>query len=121
MQQMIKFTIPLKVNSNLGMNKIYAGKHWTKRNADSKEIHDITRIHMKLQKVPQKLFTEPVAIHISYNSKLDLDNHGYLTKMIVDSLKGYLIEDDSRKYVQVLIQDFHSGKDVKVEVWGLSE
>jgi Holliday junction resolvase RusA-like endonuclease len=72
---------------------------------------------MKLQKVPQKIFTVPVAIHLSYNSRLDLDNHGYLAKMIVDALKGYLIEDDDRKHVQALIQDFHGGKDIKVEVW----
>lgn len=118
---MIKFTIPLKVNSQYGLNKIYSGQHWRKRQTTADEIHTLVRIHMKLQKVPQILFKEPVAIHISYNSRLDLDNHGYLTKMIVDALKDYLIVDDSRKHVQVLIQDFHGGKDIKVEVWGLSE
>ena len=118
---MIKFTIPLKVNSNYGMNKIYAGRHWTKRNADSEEIYTLVRIHMKLQNVPQILFKCPVAIHISYNSRLDIDNHGYLTKMIIDSIKGYLIEDDNRKFVKALIQDFHSGKDVIVEIWEVEE
>lgn len=118
---MIKFTIPLKVNSQYGLNKIYSGQHWRKRQETADEIHTLTRIHMKLQKVPQKLFKEPVAIHLSYNSKLDLDNHGYLAKMIIDALKGYLIENDDRKYVKALIQDFHSGKDVLVEIWEVGE
>ena len=103
---MIKFTIPLKVNSQYGLNKIYSGQHWRKRQETADEIHTL-----------QKLFKEPVAIHLSYNSKLDLDNHGYLAKMIIDALKGYLIENDDRKYVKALIQDFHSGKDVLVEIW----
>lgn len=114
---MIKFTIPLKVNSNYGLNKIYSGIHWRKRQQTADEIHTLVQIHMKLQKIPQKLFKKPVSIHISFNSKLDIDNHGYLTKMIVDALKGYLIKDDSRKYVTCLIQDFYNGKDITVELW----
>ena len=38
-----------------------------------------------------------------------------------DALKGYLIENDDRKYVKALIQDFHSGKDVLVEIWEVGE
>ena len=47
---MIKFTIPLTVNANYGLNKIYSGQHWRKRQATAEEIHTLTRIHMKLQK-----------------------------------------------------------------------
>lgn len=34
---------------------------------------------------------------LSYNSRLDIDNHGYLSKLIIDGLKGYLLEDDRPK------------------------
>ena len=36
---MIKFSIPVKVNGNLGLNKIYAGVHWSKRAKDAEYIH----------------------------------------------------------------------------------
>lgn len=114
---MISFIIPLKVNSEYGLNKIYVGVHWAKRNKTAEEIHDLVQMSMMAQRIPRKKFDKPVAIHISYNSGLDIDNHGYLSKLLVDGLKGYLIEDDSRKYVTCLIQDFHSGKDIIVEIW----
>ncbi|MDW5300738.1 MAG: hypothetical protein SA378_11490 [Sedimentibacter sp.] len=114
---MIKFTVDLKVNGNYGMNKIYSGKHWSKRNADAEEIHDLVYYSMMQQNVPPVIFKKPVVIQMNYNSNLDIDNHGYLTKMIVDGLKGYLIKDDKRKYVNEIRQKFHDGKDVIVEIW----
>jgi len=96
---LISFIIPLKVNSKYGLNKIYAGVHWAKRNKTAEEIHDLVQMSMMAQRVPRKLLTKPVVISISYNSKLDCDNHGYLTRMIIDRIKSFLIEDDSRKYV----------------------
>ena len=67
--------------------------------------------------VPKRIFDCPVVIDIAYNSKLDIDNHGYLSKLIVDGMKGYLIHEDSRKYVQGLIQRFHEeGEQIIIRV-----
>jgi hypothetical protein len=117
---MIKFTIPLKIDKRYGLND-NKGKHWGKIDKLMNEVHESTYYTMLDQEVPKKLFKRPVAIHISYNSNLDIDNHGLVTKWIIDILKGYLIVDDSRKYLKVLIQDFHSGKDVLVEIWEMEE
>ena len=34
---MIRFTIPLKVNAEYGLNKVYAGVHWSKRKKQAEE------------------------------------------------------------------------------------
>ena len=57
---MIKFTVPLKVNGQYGMNKIYAGIHWTKRQKQAKEIHELMYYSMMAQHVPKKLFKRPI-------------------------------------------------------------
>jgi hypothetical protein len=118
---MVSFIVPLKVNAQYGLNKIYSGTHWNNRKKVAEEIHELVFYSLKQQKIPRCLFVNPVGICISYNSKLDCDNHGYLTKMIIDALKGYLIEDDDRKHVKEIRQRFHSGRDVVVEVWEMNE
>ena len=118
---MIRFIIDLKVNAQYGLNKIYSGKHWTKRKADAEEIHELVYYSMMQQNVPPVLYKKPVIIQLSYNSNLDCDNHGYLTKLIVDGMKGYLLKDDSKKYVKGVYQTYLEGKKIDygvlVEVW----
>lgn len=47
---------------------------------------------------------------------MDIDNHAYMGKMIVDGLKGYLLTDDSRKYVRGVVHRFHDRDCVLVQV-----
>lgn len=64
-----------------------------------------------------KPFEKPVEIKIRYNTRLDIDNTGYISKMIIDSLKGYIIIDDDKRYIQRLITEFQTeSKNVIVEV-----
>lgn len=114
---MIKFTVPLKVDGKYGMNEIYKGIHWTKRNKTAEEIHELVYYSMMQQNVPPVIFKKPVTIQFSFNSNLDLDNHGYIVKLVIDGLKGYLIQDDSRKYVTEIRQKFYDGKDILIEIW----
>ena len=51
-----------------------------------------------------------------YNSRLDCSNHGYITKLIEDGLKGWVIEDDDRMHVKGIYQGFWQGEGVKVRV-----
>jgi len=118
---LVRFILPLKVNAQYGLNKIYSGVHWNSRKKIAEEIHELVFYSLKQQRVPKRIFLKPVGISISYNSRLDCDNHGFLTKMIIDGLKGYLIEDDDRRHVKEIRQRFHSGKDVVVEVWSIEE
>ena len=108
--------IPLKVDSRLGLNKQYSGKHWSKRNAEADEVHFLTKQAISRLNII-KCFTSPVQITFKYNSRLDCDNHGYLTKLIVDGLKGTVIIDDDKRYVRRIITEFQStSQNIIVEV-----
>lgn len=99
-----------------GLNAIYSGKHWRKRNADKEFWHTLVRSELRRQQVPQKYFEGPVAVTFSWQDGLDCDNHAYMGKMILDSLSGYLIQDDSRRYVQEVTHRFHGEDYILVEV-----
>ena len=113
---MISFTIDFKVTGEYGMNKLYSGVHWTVRKRQADFIHSLVTSTLYMNKVPRKLFKKPVKVTIYYNSKLDIDNHSYLSKLIIDGLKGYLIEDDKRRFVTSLEQKFYDGEGIRVEV-----
>ncbi|MBQ7014300.1 MAG: hypothetical protein IJN11_10375 [Oscillospiraceae bacterium] len=117
----VEFMIRHKPCGRWGMNSLYSGKHWAKRDKEAAEMHLIVRAALSECRIPRRLFTAPVAVHIRYNSRMDIDNHGYLSKLIIDGLKGWLIEDDSRKYVKALYQEFHSMDAglifVRIEEW----
>lgn len=89
------------------MNGIYSGTHWSKRKRKADQIHRAVYAALQHANIPKKPLSFPVKVHICYNSRLDIDNHGYLAKLIVDGLKGYIIQDDSRRYVKELTQGFH--------------
>lgn len=113
---MIRFTIDLKVDKRYGLND-NKGKYWGEISKLATEVHELVYYSMLQQKVPKKLFKKPVRIDISYNSNLDCDNHGLLAKWIIDGMKGYLLKDDSKKYVNGVYQTFWEGDGVLVEIW----
>ena len=119
----MKFTIPYPPkkemaawNQRFGLNAIYAGKHWAKRNADKEFWHTMVTLYLKQQKVAQKLFEKPVHITFRWNDNLDLSNHAYMGKLIEDAIKGYIIKDDKRKYVTGITNLFHDKDYIEVEI-----
>ena len=113
---MIEFVIPLKVTGEYGLNKIYAGVHWSKRKKQAEYIHTLVRAELMHQRIKRRIFERPVGLTFSYNARLDCSNYGYITKLIEDALKGYFIEDDSRKYVKSITQQFWDGDGIKIEI-----
>lgn len=114
---MIEFVIPIQVTGALGLNSIYSNnKHWATRKKEAEEIHDCVKYAMLSQRVEKHIINCPVEINIFYNSKLDIDNHGYIAKLLIDGLKGYLLEDDSPKFVRKLTQSYYSGKGIKIKI-----
>lgn len=113
-----RFTVNVQPTSEWGMNKVYAGKHWSVRKTQAHQMHLIVRAAIRQQIKKPMMYTQPVSVRIRYDSRLDIDNHGYLAKLIIDGMKGVLIEEDDRRYVKQLVQEFHSmGKDrIFVEV-----
>lgn len=113
---MIEFTVPLKITNNLSLNSIYKCCHWANRKILAENIHELVRLNLLKQKIPRKILNSPVQISFSWNSKLDLDNHGYIAKLIIDGLKGYLIYDDSKKYIVRITHKYWLGDGVKVNI-----
>lgn len=106
----VRFTLQIQVNSSWGMNAVYSGeKHWNQRKNQANDVHLLVKAAIRKQNRNVRLFKRPVTVRILYNSHLDIDNHGYLTKLIIDGMKGVLIEDDDRRYVKSVTQAFHSG------------
>lgn len=110
----MEFTIPLKIENKLSLNSIYKCSHWANRKILAENIHEMVQLNLLSQKIPRKLFQNPVIIKFSWNSKLDLDNHGYIAKLIIDGFKGYLIYDDSKKYMIGISHEYWDGDGVKV-------
>lgn len=99
-----------------GMNAYYAGKHWTRRKKDADYWHAITVAAMNRCGVPSAPLKGPVAVSFLWNDRLDIDNHAVMGKMIVDAMKGRILQDDSRKWVQGIEHRFHDGDCIVVEV-----
>lgn len=91
------FKIPMKINEKLGLNKIYAGVHWTVRSEDKENMRLLVRSVVGLRQAYEK----PVHLKMFFKSRLDVSNHAYLFKMIEDSLvKCGLLKNDNDKYVK---------------------
>ena len=118
---MTEFVIDFHVTGEYGMNKIYAGVHWTKRQRQANFIHLLVRSELQRQKVRKHIYKKRVRLEFYYNTRLDVSNHGYITKLIEDSLKGYFFIDDSRKYVKAISQEFWDGEGIKVIIKEVKE
>lgn len=101
-------------NKEYGMNAYYSGKHWSKRKEDADFWHTLTRAAMSKAQVRRRPFEKPVVITFLWNDKLDLDNHSIMSKMIIDALKGRLINDDTRKWVRGIEHYWHDEDYIKV-------
>lgn len=121
---MISFIIPYPTtpkkksawSKEYGLNAIYSGKHWSRRKKDSEFWHYLVLSELRKQGIEPDLFKKPVKITFYHNDKMDIDNHAYIGKMVVDSLKGYLIVDDTRKYFTEVRHKFHDKDYIKIEV-----
>ena len=107
-KRVVTFRLPLHPDSKWGMNAVYSqSKHWRQRKKEAEQIHMIVRAAIRKQNRNARKFDKPVRVEIRYNSRLDIDNHGYLAKLIIDGMKGVLVEDDTRRYIKELTQGFH--------------
>lgn len=112
----IEFIIPIQVNSKLSLNSIYSGYHWSNRVKKALRIHKTVKCALINQKIQRKLIESPVCINFYWKSRLDLDNHGYLAKLIIDGLKGYLLFDDDKKHIIKISHSYWDSDGVKVQI-----
>lgn len=99
-----------------GLNAIYAGKHWSRRKADSEYWHSLTHAALVRAGIPRNPAQKPVSIDFWWDDRLDLDNHAYMAKMIVDALKGWVIQDDNRRCVREIAHHWHDRGCILVEI-----
>ena len=99
-----------------GLNALYSGKHWAVRREDANYWHSTVRAELMRQNVPQRASVKPVSITFYWNDRMDCSNHAYIAKMTEDALKGWLIQDDSRRFVKRITNEFWDGDCIKVEV-----
>lgn len=99
-----------------GLNAYYAGKHWSARKRDAEFWHWMARQNMDGQEVRRVPFKRPVVIIFRWNDRLDIDNHAAIGKMIVDAMKGRVIEDDNRHWVKGVCHYFHDEDYIAVEI-----
>lgn len=68
------------------------------------------------QRIPHRPFQEPVSITFWWNDRLDLDNHSYAEKLIVDGMKGWVIQDDDRRFVREIRHKFYDQGHITIEI-----
>ena len=99
-----------------GLNAYYAGKHWGARKRDAEELHALTWAAMKRAKVKKAPAKVPVRITFLFDDGLDCSNHAIIVKAVEDAMKGWVIKDDSRKYVRSVTMMFHQENCIRVLV-----
>lgn len=100
-----------------GLNAFYGNNmtwHTRKRSMDI--LHTLVRARMRNAGIPQKPLEHPAEVTIYYNDRWDIDNHAILGKAIVDAMKGWVLQDDNRKYLVGVHHLFWDGDEIKVEV-----
>ena len=103
-------------NRKYGLNAYYSGKYWSQRKQDADYWHLMTKSAMNRASIKKKPFEKPVIITMYFNDRLDCSNHAAMFKMIEDAMKGFVIADDSGKYVVGSEMYFHDKDYILVSV-----
>lgn len=96
-------------------NAYYAGMHWSKRKKIADAWHKA--VQATILAYPGRFKSKCVSIAFMWNDKFDLDNHSIMRKMIVDSMKGLIIKDDSHCHVNNIQESFHNEDKNMVKVF----
>jgi hypothetical protein len=89
------------------LNKLYAGEHWMSRYGDKAKYWKAIQVEM--DKIPH-FHADSISIHISYNSRFDVDNTIVAIKFLADYLRNHgYIDDDTTKYFTSISSTFDSG------------
>ena len=76
----------------------------------------LVAVELKRQQVPERYFDRPVRVLFCWDDGLDIDNHAYMGKMIVDALKGHLLQDDDRRHLVGVAHEFRQDGRITVTI-----
>lgn len=108
-------------NKRFSLNAYWAGKHYRARAKDAQDVHAMTVLALRQARIKKECFKGPVEVVFQWDDRLDIDNHAALGKMIVDALKGYVIKDDSPRWVRRTSHEFWDGRCIRVTVREVEE
>lgn len=97
-------TIVLPGERSISWNKYYSGMHWILRSKEAKRVKQLVRAAFTREQLDQGTYTAPVdiVVHAYFGSRpQDADN--VCTKLYVDALKGWIIEDDDPAHVTSVV------------------
>jgi len=101
------------------LNKMYAGRHWSRRAEEATRVHELvyyTALEQQLNIAP---FNKPVRITIrAYFKNRPMDPDNIVGKLYVDALRHVgIIHDDTIKYVASVTTESHvDNKNPRVEI-----
>lgn len=117
----VEFRIPYPKNKSqfckeFGLNRYWAGAHWSvrKRNADA--MHDTVAVVLTNAHIKRNTFGKPVKITFWHNDRLDIDNHAVIEKLIVDSIRGWLLDNDDKRFYREKVSRFHGEDYIRVRI-----
>ena len=117
----IEFTVPYPARKSAwtkryGLNAYWSGKNHHVRAADARDLETLVRLCLRQQGVPVRLFEKPVSISFWHNTRMDIDNHAAVEKMVVDALKGWLLRNDDRRHYREKHSFFHDENYMRVVI-----
>ena len=121
----IEFTVPYPAdkasfNRKYGLNAFWAGRASENapniRAALAKKFEATVRFAFLQQHIPKEIFEKPVSITFYHNTKMDIDNHAVIEKMIVDAVKGWVLHGDGPKYYREKHSFFHDENYMRVVI-----
>lgn len=103
-------------NKRFSLNAYWAGKHYRQRAQDARDIHALVVLALRQARIRKQPFKGPVRIIFDWDDNCDCSNHAALAKMIEDAMKGWIIQDDSRRYVKEVTNRFWDANMIRVTV-----
>ena len=100
-------------------NMLYSGVHWSKRSAMKNDVTMAVRVALPDAVVNGEGYPYQVPVrievHAHYSGRM-LDADNIVDKLYIDALKGWVIEDDTPKYVVSAKTVPHKAKTNRVEI-----
>lgn len=99
-----------------GLNAYWAGKHHQQRRRDADELHEMMIAALYIAHIRKKPVTYPVDVTFMWDDMLDVDNHAAMGKCFLDAMRGFVILDDSKRYVRSVKHQVWEGGRIRVIV-----
>lgn len=79
----------------ISCNKFYESRHWTVRASYKNKLEKMFTALLLEAKIQPMI---ELSLVVFTNARLDIDNHGIQNKILVDTMKGKYLLNDTKKY-----------------------